>query len=380
MLETIREDASRRLVASGQAANMRDRHLTFFVAEADRIEPYLHGPEHAAWADHLEREHDNLRAALSWSATSHQPLPGLHLAATLRYFWYMHGHHREGRERLTHALEHATGVAPDVRARALCALGFFLEAIQAEYGLARTHLEEALALARGANDLPTVALAQRYLGSVALGRGDPRAARAHLEESFGLYRALGQDRYAGAILVSLGDAAFGDGDTALARSYFEESRDRLRQLGYMRVLPYPVRRLGHLALLRGDVAEAVELCLESLSLNRAVGDPQGIAACLVALSAAAAARNAFERAARLLGSADALLRAGAIELFAADRLLYQQTQDRVRRQLGESTFEEHWTAGRTADPELDIASFGSREAPPESDFGEAASPVRRGPS
>jgi hypothetical protein len=83
----------------------------------------------------------------------------------------------------------------------------------------------------------------------------------------------------------------------------------------------------------------------------------------VALSAAAAARKAFERAARLLGSADALLRAGAIELFAADRLLYQQTQDHVRLELGESTFEDHWTAGRTADPESDIASFGSLEAP-----------------
>jgi non-specific serine/threonine protein kinase len=127
------------------------------------------------------------------------------------------------------------------------------------------------------------------------------------------------------------------------------------------VLPYPVRRLGHLALLRGDVAKAVKMCLESLSLNRTVGDPQGIAACLVALAAAAAACNTFERAARLLGSADALLRAGGIELFAADRLLYRQTQDRVRRQLGGSSFVEHWTAGQTADPEPDIASFGSRE-------------------
>jgi hypothetical protein len=81
------------------------------------------------------------------------------------------------------------------------------------------------------------------------------------------------------------------------------------------------------------VAEAVQLCLEGLSLNRAVGDPAGIAACLVALGAAAAACNAFERAARLLGSADAALGAGAIELLAAHRLLYRQTQDRVCHQL-----------------------------------------------
>jgi hypothetical protein len=172
---------------------------------------------------------------LNWSATSHQPLPGLHLATTLRYFWYMHGHHREGRERLARALEHATGVAPDVRARALGALGY-LEAMQAEYVLARTHLAEALVLARGANDLPTIALAQRYLGFVAIGSGDP-GARAHLEASFGLYQALGQDEDAGAFLMYLGDAAFADGDRALARRYFEESRDRLRQLGKMTVLP-----------------------------------------------------------------------------------------------------------------------------------------------
>jgi predicted ATPase/transcriptional regulator with XRE-family HTH domain len=379
MLETIREDASRRLVASGQAAKVRDRHLAFFLAEADQIEPHLHGPDQATWAECLEREHDNLRAALSWSATGHQPLQGLQLATTLRYFWYMHGHHREGRERLAHALEHGTSVATDVRGRALGALGY-LEAMQAEYGLAQRHLNEALALARGANDLPTIVLAQRYLGMVAIGNGDPHAARAHLEASFGLYTALGQDEDAGAFLMYLGDAAFADGDSDLARSYFEESRDRLRQLGNMTVLPYPIRRLGHLALLRGDVSGAVKMCLESLSLNRAVGDPQGIAACLVALSSVAAACNASERAARLLGSADALLSAGGIELFAADRLLYRQTQDRVRRELGETTFGEHWTAGQIADPEPDIASFGSPESPPESDFGAAAGPLRRGPS
>lgn len=355
MLETIHEDANRRLAASGQAAQMRDRHLALFLSEADRIEPHLHGPEQATWADRLEREHGNLRAALSWAATSRQPQLGLRLATSLRYFWYMHGHHREGRAWLTEMLSRGAGLAPGLRGRALGALGY-LEAMQAEYGLARTHLEEALALGRAADDPPAIALAQRYLGFVAIGSGDPRAARVHLESSFAFYQDLGQDEDAGAFLMYLGDAALAEGDSQRARHYFEESRDRLRALGNTTVLPYPVRRLGHLALLRGDLAEAVTMCLESLSLNRAVGDPQGIAASFVALGAAAAAGNAFDRAARLLGAADELLDAGSIELFVADRQLHEQTRDRVRQELGETTFALLWTAGHAADAEPDIES------------------------
>lgn len=89
--------------------------------------------------------------------------------------------------------------------------------------------------------------------------------------------------------------------------------------------------LGYLARPRGDVAEAVKMYVENLSLIRAAGQHQGIAACLVGLAAAAGAGNAFERATRLLGSADAELHPGATDLFGADRLLYRQTQDRVRR-------------------------------------------------
>jgi predicted ATPase len=59
------------------------------------------------WMDRLERDLDNLRAALTWSAQGDAAVPGLRLATALLFFWYMRGHLREGRDRLQTALKFA---------------------------------------------------------------------------------------------------------------------------------------------------------------------------------------------------------------------------------------------------------------------------------
>jgi hypothetical protein len=117
------------------------------------------------------------------------------------------------------------------------------------------------------------------------------------------------------------------------------------------LLPYPLRRLAQLALLRGDAERATQLCLESLALNRDVGDPQGIAACLVGLAAIAAATHQSARAARLLGGADALLTTVQTQLFPLDRQQFEQSAMQVRTLLSASAFDCAWTDGRRMDLE-----------------------------
>jgi predicted ATPase/DNA-binding CsgD family transcriptional regulator len=363
MLETIREFALECVHAASEELVARDRHLAFFLALAETIDPQLHGSAQAEFADRLEREHENLRAAMSWSLRSEQPQLGLRLAIALRYFWKMHGHHREGRDWLQALLDRSAAVAPaDVRGRALNALGY-LEAMQAEYEPAEAHLEQGLHLGRQVADVAIVAFSRRYLGFIANALADFVAAREHLEHSFALYQEMGYEREAGAFSLYLGDTALGERDYSRAERLFADSSVQLRQLGDTTLLPYPRWRLAQLALMRRDTERATRLCLESLALNRAVGDPQGIAACLVGLGAIAVTTLNPERAARLLGAADGLLASVETELLPHDHRQYEDALATARAQLGAVAFERAWASGRQLDADAAIADASTEPRP-----------------
>jgi predicted ATPase len=68
MLETIREYGLERLTLSGELEQVRQAHAECYLRLAEEAEPHLFGGEQEWWFERLERDHDNLRAALRWSA------------------------------------------------------------------------------------------------------------------------------------------------------------------------------------------------------------------------------------------------------------------------------------------------------------------------
>ena len=96
MLETIREYAVERLDASGDAEALRQRHAEHFLALAKVAEPAVLGARPKEWLDRLERDHDNLRAALEWLESAGHTQEVLELAGMLWEFWCLRTHHAEG--------------------------------------------------------------------------------------------------------------------------------------------------------------------------------------------------------------------------------------------------------------------------------------------
>ena len=111
MLQTVRDYAAQRLEESGEVGAVRRRHFQHFLGLATTAEPLIRGGQQLAWLSHLERDHDNLRAALDWCATAPDAGPdGLRLATSLGWFWYLRGHRAEGRARLEALLALEAGV------------------------------------------------------------------------------------------------------------------------------------------------------------------------------------------------------------------------------------------------------------------------------
>ena len=76
MLETIRDYALERLEEAGDLEDTRRRHACYYAAFAERAHDRLRSPSQLAILDGLEAEHDNLRAALSWSLETPGRGPG----------------------------------------------------------------------------------------------------------------------------------------------------------------------------------------------------------------------------------------------------------------------------------------------------------------
>ena len=68
MLEPVRQYAQEAFEESEEAQATKRAHAEYCLALAEEAEPRLWESGDKAWFDRLEKEHDNMRTALSWIA------------------------------------------------------------------------------------------------------------------------------------------------------------------------------------------------------------------------------------------------------------------------------------------------------------------------
>lgn len=389
MLETVREYAQERLTAGTEADQARQRHMDYFVELVETIEDQVYRglADEAVFLRRLADEHDNIRAALAWAFAGHHPEHGARLAAAMKMFWYIHGHLHEGRRWLEQALR-LVRVPGETRAAVLIGAGV-LTWQQGDYVLARTYIEESLGVWRrpglehsrelafalhilghvrfdqrdyaAARPLFAESLAINHargesietmaligdLGLVACHLGDYAEARTHFEQGLARARARGSRDGVAVHLVRLGDLARLEGDNERATPMYEESLALCREIGDVLDIASSLHKLGQVARRRGDYERARDLLAESLSLQQAQGNQQGIIECMAGLAGMAVNLRQPEIAARLFGTAEALLHTLGAPLAPADQREWDRDVAELKAFLIPDILTTAWAAGRT---------------------------------
>jgi predicted ATPase/DNA-binding SARP family transcriptional activator/DNA-binding CsgD family transcriptional regulator len=420
MLEPIRQYASEKLMEGEEGGQVRRRHATFFLAVAEEAQPELEGPQQVSRTERLEREHDNLRAALSWVLDRGEGELGLRFGGALWRFWLARGYLGEGMRWLQETLAAGDKAASLVRVRALEGMGMLMQA-QGDYERAEATYEEMLELSRELGDEGDAATALNSLGNLAAARGDTERARALLEENIAVLRGLDERSTATTlkkhhVLILLGLLALHEeGEPARAAALWEESLALAREVGDVDRIGTNQMMLGFAVLAHGDYERARTVCDEALALsgegdsgvrwfvpeslvNRGLaelgqgeheraaasfskglklaletGTKASFTTSLEGMASLAGALKEATRAALLWGAVENARRVSGIALSPTERALHEPHLDSARSQLGEEGWEEALIAGRAMSLE-EAAEYALSEEEPNS-FPSSVSPI-----
>jgi len=269
MLETIREYGLEELARSDEMEITRDRHAAWCLALIERAAPELDGPDQGRWLERLEREHDNVRAALEWIAQAGDPSDLLTLAVHCWHFWWPRGYWTEARRWLEQALALGESVPTMELAKALRALGLLADATgdrqrgvtlveesrqrfqelgdrqgqwqtlldlsllwaARDYEAAGRYAQRSLAVARESRDPVMIARSLNRLGNWHLNREQPQEAITCHREALQLLEQLTDERGMAETLDLLGMASLIGGESAGVTRWYARAIPLWRRLG-----------------------------------------------------------------------------------------------------------------------------------------------------
>jgi predicted ATPase/DNA-binding XRE family transcriptional regulator len=290
LLETLRQYGAEQLARTAEQSPLRNRHRDWCVQLAEEGERDIWRADQLECVERLQRERDNLRAALGWTlASGGDPEPGLRIAAAMVRFWDVHGDLREG----THWLTDLLGL-PAVRrgtlgwARALTARGY-LTVLRGDRAQAIALLDESLTFWRELGDPRGLAIALFFRGlAVAWTGTDLDEALPIFTESLALAQQRGPRWTAYFCLYCLGETARVHGDLPRAEALLGQSLSLAMATNERWGAFHALFSLAFLALVRGEPKHANDLAQHSLTLSLELGDTRGTTYALEALGCIAA--------------------------------------------------------------------------------------------
>lgn len=358
MLESVREYAMSRLVASGEAETIRRQHTRYYLQMAETAAQAWEQPTEPALLQRLVSVRDNLRAALHQAHTAGDATTLFRLNAALFSFWTICSPLNEARTWLERTLElsrpgdEQTLIAAE--AKVLAGAGY-VAAATSDFGQAYAYFERSLALYHDLNDSCGVAWSIRGQAVVDMMRDQHAVARQQIDESLRICRRADDAWGIAWSLYALGFLLLAEGDLARARPALEDALVHLRQQGMIFGVIRALFALGHIRFEHGDVAGAEGLYREGLVLSREMPLLAIVTIGLDGLAIVAAATGRLLRAARLWGATEALQDVTGESRVHVFQSAYERALGAARAEVAGTEWAEAWAAGRALAPDQAVA-------------------------
>jgi predicted ATPase/DNA-binding CsgD family transcriptional regulator len=311
LLETLRAFGQQKLRSAGDEVMLRLRHRDWYQQLLTGIRAEWISDRQASLLARLDREYANLRAAVEFCLTEPGEAEGalrLEVALPLVYRW-ARGLFGEGREWLDRGLAQATAPTP-LRARAVV-LASELALAQGDREIGKRLVAQGRELAERLHDPAALAHALAMTGYSVMAEGDLDTALEAFGAALAVVRGDPPDFALDVHLELLRGflwVAGLAGDTervaACRREILQITEPRNE--GFERSKMMFI--LGFVAFQQGDPAQAEQQVTDSvrLRLTHGLDDRSDSALCLEILAWCASEQDHHERAATLLGAADAM--------------------------------------------------------------------------
>jgi predicted ATPase/class 3 adenylate cyclase len=393
MLETIRQYGRERLIESGDADQIRGRHMVYFRDLALQAEPALFGRESVTWLKRLDLELGNLRAARDWALEA-APEDAVRMSVALLPYWRSRAMGSEAIEwsrraaaaarslpppdpalandrdvLIARALAgaaqaHASWSTPDTAvsygreavdiarrsgddyalSQALGAMGLALVFSGDDAGI-RELAAEAVEVARRAEDWWTLGMVQAGMAAGAAAMGDLEAAVGFAASANEAAARSGNVFLIAFNALSRGRVAGYAGRPSEVRAAFAQATRAYEELGDSRFALISKSDFGHALRHIGSLTEAEATYRQTLPGWHRLGSPGAIANQLESFAFLAISAGNGSRACRLLGAAAAVRKGGHAPMAYFERAGYEREVAVLRTLVDPATFDAAWAEG-----------------------------------
>jgi predicted ATPase/DNA-binding SARP family transcriptional activator len=270
-LQTLAQYGREKLAERGEAEAFRNAMARHFANLCGQSAVAFTGDGQRAWLAAVERERDNLRAALEWAVSSEDAETAVTIAGGMAWPHWLGATIPEGRRWLDEALACGGKVSDTTRALGLTGRGL-LDFLAGAPERADADLEEALAIFRHHGDRTSMALAWSFYAEIADVRGDLEEALRRRHEVFTFYDGEADDDFKRASRSwSRGKLGVLHGDLAEAEVHYRAAADGFAKIDRPVMRSMALGMVADFDELAGDHAAAVERLEEAIATNDELG-------------------------------------------------------------------------------------------------------------